>query len=670
MAECMDEPKLDPQRSREYHVLVEGQMHGPFTAESLKAALETGDVTPEDLVQVGGLPIWRPLRQVLESPLPRFESELPPQSVSPSLPEVGAAAVPPPLPHLEPSEVEQVEEGELVESFPMEESSTPDWKTIRQQAWARVRAHFEERSVGTGLICLGLGLVAFLVSLWPALIWLPWFGLAFFAGFDALKRGKTLQGVGLLVAACALPIAFSTLLSVLRPRPVEPVLLQSNGPSEPISPVTVAPAQIPEPVSPTENSASSSRATAPVVIESLEPAPAPPLTVPSPKSAPPVPSNPNPAPLPAPPLKAPPIGTVPPAAKIPQASIPVEIQAVKPPEPIVPLFNSADPNSANTIVGGDFVQQHRDCFVVVQDGGASGSGFICRSGQKTWLFTNVHVAAGMRNPKFSRLDGAQLKVASAEAGGTRDVVRLEVTDAVQPLDILPNLDASVRIGDDVVVLGNSGGGGVVTTLSGKLVGIGPDRIEVTAEFIPGNSGSPIIHVPTGKVIGIATYLTRRYDEFAGAESKGVRTQDGATVRRFGYRLDQIERWEPVNWAVFRGEAEQLRQISVLTADVFDFLDAVRERQEPQFATDTLRRPATEWLTGIRRQKISEVDRNRFTQNFLSSLRFMVRADVSAAENRIRYSYFRERLQKEREVRDRLYKAFDDDVKKMTSPSLR
>jgi hypothetical protein len=176
-------------------------------------------------------------------------------------------------------------------------------------------------------------------------------------------------------------------------------------------------------------------------------------------------------------------------------------------------------------------------------------------------------------------------------------------------------------------------------------------------------------VPTGKVIGIATYLTRRYEEFAGG-STGLIDRDGLTVRRFGYRLDQIERWEPVNWTTFQGEAAQLRQIAELTADVFDFLDAIRQNQQPKFATATLGRPANEWLSGIRRPKVSEVDRTRFTQAFLSSLRFMVRADVSAAESRLRYSYFRDRLQKERQIRDGLFKAFDDEVKKMTSPSLR
>ena len=100
--------------------------------------------------------------------------------------------------------------------------------------------------------------------------------------------------------------------------------------------------------------------------------------------------------------------------------------------------------------------------------------------------------------------------------------------------------------------------------------------------------------------------------------------------------------------------------------MFDFLGALRKKQSPQFATETLRRPAVEWLNGLRGRK-SEADRMRATQSFLSSLRSMVRADVTAAERQLRYSYFRDELGREREVRDKLYKAFDDDVKQLSSP---
>lgn len=666
----MDELKSDPQRPREYHVLVEGQMHGPFTVESLKAALETGDVTLEDLVQVGGLPIWRPLRQILESPLPRTEDAALVESIPPAL------VTPPPFEATAASaadafmdqgaedSIETGDEEELEESVPIEElerpSALPDWKELGQLVWNRLRNDFEERSVGTGLVCIGIGVVACLFAFWPALFWLPWFGLAFLAGFDALKRGKTLQGVGLLVAACGVPIVLSTLVSSVRQRAAGAADVYLNENSRQVSATNNASTASASPGVGAERSERALQPAVPVTIESVRPELSKPEETPS--RTPATPSSGGGSPAAQAPAATPAAASRPSAPSsesvVPVAALPPDPSMIKAPTP--PTLEPPAPVPSKPIVSGEFVQMNRNCFVVVKDGSASGSGFICRDGQKTYLYTNAHVVGGMRNPQFSSLDGSQIKVTSAEAGGPRDVVRFAIANPALSLDILPNLDASVRIGDEVMVLGNSGGGGVVTTLKGTLAGIGPDRIEVTAEFIPGNSGSPIIHVPTGKVIGIATYLTKRHEEFGG----------GNTVRRFGFRLDQIERWEPVNWAVFHGEAEQLRQISTLTADIFNFIEAIEKRQEPQFETATLRRPATEWMAGIRKGSVSEVDRSRATQAFLSSLRFMVRTDVSNAESRLRYSYFREQLRKEREVRDRLYKSFDDEVKKMVSPSMR
>jgi hypothetical protein len=454
------------------------------------------------------------------------------------------------------------------------------------------------------------------------------------------------------VGAGALPILFSL---IMQPRPAsssesEFAEVRSTAAATPVSRPVATPAPKPSDTSPEEP-------TVPLKIESVRPA-----SGATPEEAPPRKTPAAPAPEPHSNASLSKTPTSPASTAALANSTAVEIPAANTPASARPPSGQGDSALATSAAGSDFVQKHPNSFVVVKDGSASGSGFICRDGQKTWLFTNVHVAAGMHNPQFSRLDGSQIRVSSAEAGSGRDVIRFGIADSAQPLEILQNVDTEARIGDNIVVLGNTGGGGVVTALPGKLVGVGPDRIEVNAEFIPGNSGSPIVHVPTGKVIGIATYLTKRYDEFAGENSQ--------TVRRFGYRLDGIQKWEPVNWAAFHAEAEQLRQISTLTADVFDFLDAVRRRSEPQFGTDTLRRSATEWLTSIRRPKVSDADRNRATQAFLSSLRFMVRSDVAAADNRIRYSFFREQLRKEREVRDRLYKAFDDDVKTMASPSLR
>jgi hypothetical protein len=64
---------------------------------------------------------------------------------------------------------------------------------------------------------------------------------------------------------------------------------------------------------------------------------------------------------------------------------------------------------------------------------------------------------------------------------------------------------SAKIGDEIAVVGNRQGAGVATQVSGQLDGIGPNRIEVDAQFEAGDSGSPIFDVTTQQVIGVATY---------------------------------------------------------------------------------------------------------------------------------------------------------------------
>ncbi len=117
--------------------------------------------------------------------------------------------------------------------------------------------------------------------------------------------------------------------------------------------------------------------------------------------------------------------------------------------------------------------------------------------------------------------------------------------------IMTGVDENAAIGDEVVVLGNAEGAGVINTINGKIVGIGPNLVEVDAPFQPGNSGSPIVHLKTGKVVGVATYLTIR--KFDSATKEPVKVP---IVRRFGYRLDSVKIWQPVSWQSFYAQAAE------------------------------------------------------------------------------------------------------------------
>jgi hypothetical protein len=311
----------------------------------------------------------------------------------------------------------------------------------------------------------------------------------------------------------------------------------------------------------------------------------------------------------------------------------------------------AAPRPQEDALTSNLIHDHGASLVIVTGDEGAGSGFICKNGDSTFLYTNIHVIADLLKPQFTRLDGGAVVTGATNVSAGRDIARIDVKNPPgKPLEAMTDLEENVRIGDDVVVFGNSGGGGVVNALKGALVGIGPDRIEVSAKFIPGNSGSPIIHVKTGKVIGIATYLTVSRED---PTKKGEQV-----VRRFGYRIDNAAKWEGVDWTLFRQDADGVKQVAALTTDIFNFLRALATKQTPNFATETLRQPATEWLRARRAPRLTQDGKRAAMATFLRAMREVIAADVLALEPQLRYTYFRDEMREQREIRKHLYDSFN------------
>ena len=163
-------------------------------------------------------------------------------------------------------------------------------------------------------------------------------------------------------------------------------------------------------------------------------------------------------------------------------------------------------------------------------GRSSGSGFVATMKGKTYLFTNQHVILGADKISFKTAYGETLRPRGVELAASRDMARLLLDDGTAGFEITREMAVDAPIG----VFGNSEGGGVTTELYGKITSVGSDRIEVSADFVSGNSGSPVLGLDQ-KAMGIATYI--RY--FTNDEV-------GNKTRRFCYRLTG-DQWKPVNW---------------------------------------------------------------------------------------------------------------------------
>jgi hypothetical protein len=303
------------------------------------------------------------------------------------------------------------------------------------------------------------------------------------------------------------------------------------------------------------------------------------------------------------------------------------------------------------------VQAYHDSLVFVTGADAAGSGFIATISNGNFLVTNAHVAAGIRDAQFKSLDGTAVQGGTPSIAVGEDIFCMSMPAGGKPLPVMQNVDQNAAIGDSVVVLGNAEGGGVVNTIIGKIVGIGPSLVEVDAPFVPGNSGSPIIHLKSGKVIGVATYAsTQEYD--LTTEKK----LPAPIIRRFGYRIDSIKAWQAVNWQAFNAQAAQMESIEKLTADLADFFEDIAENKgvvtmgrhtNPVIATRI-----DDWVASKSHNPSAE-DIAEADTNFLSFLKIACQTDVTAAQNQITYDYFRRELADQKQARDQMSKGFEE-----------
>jgi hypothetical protein len=308
----------------------------------------------------------------------------------------------------------------------------------------------------------------------------------------------------------------------------------------------------------------------------------------------------------------------------------------------------------------EIIKANHNNLVFVTGKEGAGSGFIASMDGATFLVTNAHVAAGISNADFKTLDGTAVKGGAATVAVGHDIFRMMLPPGGKPFEVMKGVDENAGVGDDVVVLGNAEGSGVINTIIGKIVGIGPNLVEIDAQFVPGNSGSPIVHLKTGKVIGVATYtVTQKYDATTKEKMKAP------VVRRFGYRLDSVKTWQPVNWQTFYAQANAMERIHTLTEDLGDFFRDLAENKGAvtigRHTNPIIKTRIDQWQESKGRGH-SLIDRQNANANFLSFLKIACQSDISGIQRSLTYDYFQRRLAEEQQARTEMSQAFSDIIK--------
>jgi S1-C subfamily serine protease len=522
----------------EYFILKGHDNTGPFSEEELRREFAGRRLEAHDLARPAGERHWMPLRKLLEK---LDEADAPEPAPAPA-----SAAAPRPS------------------------------HAVRAGGWVPVPrapglwALIEASPLRAGIAGVALAALLAFLARWPLLVALPGLALGVTAGLLLVMRYRPLAGAIVSLAAILLPL-------LLAPRGHQPVT--DGHEIAAIPPATAAAPAISQPLPLAANTApepalESTRPPLLPVHPPASPAPAeePLESPPSPPPAtrigtvipdlPPVVEKPTPrvekrVPAPDAPGTPPPqrfeFGKMvtsivdkltpgpkaPPAPPLPEPGPPADPSSTVPSLPkVVPPPGAARPSRPDDLV------------FMVDTGAGRGSGFLAMDEGQIYFFTNLHVvSAAKKITARSVLTTLDFKDGNIEVAADRDLVRLPVA-----MQAALQFGETPKIEDPVIALGNSGGREVVTRLEGRVLGIGPAQIEVTSEFIPGNSGGPLLD-RDNRVIGVATYLLRG-ESVPDWIKAGTRF---SSTRRFGVRVTEDVQWEPMTLAML------LRQTTLLQA---------------------------------------------------------------------------------------------------------
>jgi hypothetical protein len=225
----------------------------------------------------------------------------------------------------------------------------------------------------------------------------------------------------------------------------------------------------------------------------------------------------------------------------------------------------------------------------------SGTGFACVYRDQEFVATNLHVIDAANTIKINNISGNAIAITekiivSENADICLIAIKGKFSDyGITPLQFMEKVAEETQVNDEIVCLGNTLGNGVITTTKGVIKAYGNPRLEISAPVVKGNSGGPILHIKTGKVISLVTEAVVNklsFDELDVAASKSENSEI-EDISYFGHRVDAVSKWAGTSIAEYQKQSTIIAgAVSGLVAATFFMVD------KPGWENDT--RLTTAW----------------------------------------------------------------------------
>ena len=295
-----------------------------------------------------------------------------------------------------------------------------------------------------------------------------------------------------------------------------------------------------------------------------------------------------------------------------------------PPVPPIPTSPDATTNAAPLAVEpAKLTDAQAHAVVLVKGDYGEGTGFLVKTPDGPAVVTNVHVIFANPNVKITTTRGEQIKVLGLKGASDRDLAIFSIEDNHYSfMEMTTDLPGTVQPGDEVITPGNSEGGGVMLSTRGKVVGIGPEQIEFDNPIYHGNSGGPVFHVKSGKVIAVVTQAMK-VDTTNALDRASFANRNSAianTMRYFGYRLDTVPKWEPYAWDTFLVQTTFLRKFHEQSRCIDSYLNGSSYEKEHVAGSGDDGYPSSTYYMRNEKLEKAENNYNRLTEGAGSSQR--------------------------------------------------
>lgn len=236
-----------------------------------------------------------------------------------------------------------------------------------------------------------------------------------------------------------------------------------------------------------------------------------------------------------------------------EAALAAAAAAAAPPAPVEPA--AAMPPEGGKSGKDQALRDKLGGVLLVENETSAATGFVVAQDGALYLYTAAHVLTGGKKLTVKNAQGMTLSsFGTCQVATDCDLARIEVN--VKPeLALRIGAPGSTAVGHEITAAGNSAGSGVVTLTEGKVTGIGPTELEVSAAVIQGNSGGPIFSTASGEVFGVVTRAENGRDDIWAADS------EFSKIRRFASRIDR-----PVPWRTTSLDTLQTENARITTFD--------------------------------------------------------------------------------------------------------